>query len=497
MQKSIIIIGAGMGGLASGIFGQLNGYRTQIFEMHTIPGGQCTSWVRKGYTFDVCIHHLFGCGPGTKINRLWKELGAMPRQLVYTKDCASVVSQEGTMLHDFYDIEALERHLMELSPADIGVIKDYIKAIRTSASKDIWGELMLGSAGGIVKILPAVVPLLPYFRLTMQQFAERFSNPFLKKAFPLLEYSIPVVPFIIHLAKHAYGFNRDIAWPVGGSSAFARSIEKRYNELGGEVHYRQKVEKILVENNKAVGVRLSDGSEHRADFVISDADGRKTIMQMLDGKYVDQRIRDICAEPPDETNWAVHVFLGVNRDLSNEPSVLVMLLDRPVVIAGHENRSLEMQIYGFDKTMAPEGKGVIKVELVSTYSYWKKIYSDRTLYEEEKQKVVETVISILENHFPGIKNQVEVIDVPTLMTWERYMGGTHGFANMPKKKSNIITSLLGRGEERSLPGLSNFYFVGAWATSTGALFSNANSGKKVIKAICSVDGQRFIEEANI
>jgi phytoene dehydrogenase-like protein len=354
---------------------------------------------------------------------------------------------------------------------------------------------MLGSTGGVIKTLPAMLLLLPYFNLTMQQFAERFSNPFLKKAFPLLEYSIPFMPFIIHLAKHAYGFNRDIAWPVGGSSAFARSIEKRYKELGGEVHYGQKVEKILVENNKAVGVRLSDGSEHIADFVISDADGRKTIMQMLEGKYVDKRIHAICAEPPDETNWAAHVFFGVNRDLSNEPSALVMLLDRPMVIAGHENNSLEMQIYGFDKTMAPEGKGVIKVELISTYSYWKKIYSDRTIYDEEKQKVAQIVIGILENHFPGIKNQVEVIDVPTLMTWERYMGGTHGFANMPTKKSNIIASLLGRGEERKLPGLSNFYFVGAWATSTGALFSNAHSGEKVIKAICSVDGKKFLEEA--
>jgi phytoene dehydrogenase-like protein len=129
MQKSIIIIGAGMGGLASGIFGQLNDYRTQIFEMHTIPGGQCTSWVRKRYTFDACIHHLFGCGPGTKINGLWKELGAMPRELVYTKDCVSVVSTEGIMFHDFYDIEALESHLMELSPEDTRVVKDYIKPV--------------------------------------------------------------------------------------------------------------------------------------------------------------------------------------------------------------------------------------------------------------------------------------------------------------------------------------------------------------------------------
>src|SRR5450759_2231383 len=111
-----------------------------------------------------------------------------------------------------------------------------VKAIKTSVSKDLWRELMLGSTGGVIKTLPAMLPLLPYFNLTMQQFAERFSNPFLKKAFPHLEYSIPFAPFILHLAKHAYGFNRDIAWPVGGSSAFARSIEKRYKELGGEVH---------------------------------------------------------------------------------------------------------------------------------------------------------------------------------------------------------------------------------------------------------------------
>ena len=87
-----------------------------------------------------------------------------------------------------------------------------------------------------------------------------------------------------------------------------------------------------------MGVRLADGSEHRADLVISDADGRKTILELLDGRYMDDRIRGYCAEPPDETNWAVHVFLGVNRDLSGEPSSLVMLLDEPVTIAGHANR---------------------------------------------------------------------------------------------------------------------------------------------------------------
>lgn len=101
-SKSIIIIGAGMGGMAAGIYGQLNGYRTRIFEMHKVPGGQCASWQRKGYTFDACIHHLMGCSPRTRIYGLWQELGVMPRQLAYTKECVSVLSPEGKLFSRVY-----------------------------------------------------------------------------------------------------------------------------------------------------------------------------------------------------------------------------------------------------------------------------------------------------------------------------------------------------------------------------------------------------------
>lgn len=491
-EKSTVIIGAGMGGLAAGIYGQMNGYKTQIFEMHTLPGGQCASWKRKGYTFDACIHHLFGCSPGTKLNGLWTELGAMPRNMVYTQDCVSVASPDGRVFHDYYDLDKLEHHLKELSPADAKLIEDYIKGIQVFARKDFWGELMLGTWGGKVGMLPGMLPVLKWLKPTMQQVADRFSDPFLKRAFPLLEYSFPTMPFLLHLVKHGYGYTRDIAWPVGGSLEFARSIEKRYKELGGEVHYSQKVDQILTENDRAVGIKLGDGSEQRADMVISNADGRKTIMNMLGGRYIDERIKGLCGEPADETNWAVHVFLGVARDLSQEPSALVMLLDKPVTIAGHENESLEMQMYGFDKTMAPEGKGVIKVELVSTYSYWKALYADRSRYEEEKHKVAETVIELLERHYPGLKSQIETVDVPTLMTWERYMGGTYGFVNAPNKKPDLLGSLLGRGQEMTLPGLAGFYFVGAWATSVGTLFVNALSGKSAIKAICKADGKGFV-----
>jgi len=53
MGKSVIIVGAGIAGLSAGCYSMKNGFQTTIFESHSIPGGLCTAWKRKGYTFDI------------------------------------------------------------------------------------------------------------------------------------------------------------------------------------------------------------------------------------------------------------------------------------------------------------------------------------------------------------------------------------------------------------------------------------------------------------
>lgn len=493
-SKSIVIIGAGMGGMAAGIYGQLNGYRTRIFEMHKVPGGQCASWRRKGYTFDACIHHLMGCSPRTRIYGLWQELGIMPRELAYTKECVSVLSPEGKLFNDYYNLELLQQHMQQLAPGDTKMIDAYIDAIKPFTQKDIWGEIILGGHAALVKLLPFLAKTFKWLKPTMADMGMRFNDPFMRRAFPLLVYSIPVIPFMVHLARHGYGAMGDIAWPVGASAEFSASMARRYLELGGDINYCCRVERILTKGNKAVGVRLEDGTEEFADEVISNADGRKTLLELLEGRFLNKQLEGYCEEPEDETNWAVHVFLGVKRDLSREPSSLVMLLPEAVTIAGYELSSLEMQLYGFDRSMAPEGHGVIKVELFSRYSYWKELARDRASYEEEKAKVAAQVIDLLDGYFNGIKTQIEAVDVPTLLTWERFMGGTHGFANMPRKKPDLMSSLFKYGD-MVVPGLENFYFVGAWATSAGALFINAHSGKKAIRRICKKDGRSFMERS--
>ncbi len=493
-DTSIVIIGAGMGGLAAGIHAQANGYRTRIYEAHAVPGGQAATWTRQGYSFDGCIHHLFGCRPGSRLHALWSELGVMPRELAPTQECVAVMGSDGRLFVDYYDPDRLREHLHALAPGDRRASDAYVKAIERCARHDFFGEMIFGSKAKLLGMAPTFVALRPWFAATMADLGKQFRDPLLRNGLPLTAYSMPTNPAILHLVMHAYGMSGDIAWPVGGAAGLGRSMSERYRALGGELHLGQHVTEILTRDSKAVGVRLADGTAVDADIVISNADGRATIMNLLGGKFVDDKIRAYCQPNPagDETNWAVHVFLGVNRDLSDEPSSLVMLLDRPVEIVGHTCMSLEMQIYGMDPTMAPPGKGVIKVELFSRWTLWEELAKDPKRYKEEKERAADIVIGLLEKRWPGLRNDVEVIDVPTLITWKRFMGGDRGFVNMPTKKASFMGSLVLNKLDSRLPGLANFHLVGAWATSGGALFLNALSGRRVVSDICRVDGRRFV-----
>jgi phytoene dehydrogenase-like protein len=118
----------------------------------------------------------------------------------------------------------------------------------------------------------------------------------------------------LHLNFLAGCQNKTLGWPKGGSLSFARSIANRYERLGGRIHYRSRVSSILVEDNRAVGV-IADGAEHRADVVISAADGHSTIFGMLDGRFADDRIRRYYEAAPRHMDMALQVAFGVDRDM--------------------------------------------------------------------------------------------------------------------------------------------------------------------------------------
>ena len=146
---------------------------------------------------------------------------------------------------------------------------------------------------------------------------------------------------------------------------------------------------------------------------------------------------------------------------------------------------------GFDPTLAPAGKTVVEIMLASDYAYWKGIYDQRERYEAEKQQVAIEVIDRLERRFPGITSQVEIVDVATPVTTERYTGNWQGsIMAWP-----TTTETMGQEEmSKTLPGLDGFYMVGQWVEG-GGLPSVAPSGRDVIHIICHKDHRPFVTQA--
>ncbi len=132
--KRLLIIGGGISGLAAGCYAQMNGYETEIFEMHNLPGGLCTGWKRQGYTFDGCIHWLVGSNPRSQFHDFWLEIGALQGKTIINHDeYIRVEDRDGRTCVLYSDLNKLEEHLTELSPADQPMIKQLGRIIRRFA----------------------------------------------------------------------------------------------------------------------------------------------------------------------------------------------------------------------------------------------------------------------------------------------------------------------------------------------------------------------------
>lgn len=495
-SRHVVIIGAGIAGLSAASYLLRNGYRVTIAEQHTQCGGLCTSWKRKGYTIDYCVHWLMGTRDNSEFHTIWQELGALTNDdgsavpIVDFSDFTTIGLSSGETVCLYSDLSLLKAELLRIAPEDELMIDRFCRSLdrlsklsmpalteRQSIGRGI--RRFMGSAGSYLTILQHLEP--------MQSYAKRFKNPNLREMF------LTEIPGAWSLIALSMGLSQQplkgAGYTVGGSLNLAGNIERGIREMGGTLRYGTPVTGIMVSRDTATGVRLSDGSVIEADYVISAADGHQTVFSMLGGKYLSTSVREAYETYPLFPS-TVFVALGVDRDCKDLPHGFSPYFEEPITLPdGTIHHRFGVNVYHYDPTLAPPGKTLVTV-LMNTWSgqRWETLFKDdEEAYAAEKSRIAQQVIDRLEQVVPHISEQIEMVDVSTPRSVIRYtgnwQGSFEGFA--PTKKT------LGKQLPKHLPGLSHFAMIGQWTTPGGGLPTAAKDGRDIALKLCAEDGLGF------
>ncbi|MFJ6017423.1 phytoene desaturase family protein [Streptomyces sp. NPDC092952] len=509
-RPRVIVIGAGVAGMSTGCYAQMNGMNSRIFEKHVLPGGCCTAWSREGYIFDYCIEWLIGTAEGNEANQVWRELGALDGKTITNFEMFNrVVDETGRSVTFYNDPDRLERHLMELSPDDARLIRTFCRDLRRFTRIELYPFLTAPALRTVRERAALMRTVLPAFRLfwrtaatPMHTFADRFQDPLLRRAFRNIFFQDPEgFPLLPYLFNMAGAHHLNAGFPQGGSLGLSRSIEERYTSLGGRIDYRARVERVLVEDGRAIGIELRNGRRYFADHVVSACDGHTTIHGLLEGRFTGPRIDKLYDELLDRPGTlfpaVVSAFVGIRGELDGDRAHSTTYLLQPEDaerLPGALQNSIVVQLRShYSDGFAPPGKSVIHCTYFSDFGYWKALRSaDRKAYRAKKQQVARFVEEFLERTMPGMGERVDLVDVASPATTRRYTGNHDGSILAWKAFSeadDISAKLVGKDRMR-LPGLSGFSMAGQWV-GMGGLIRAASTGRFVVQYLCDELGVGF------
>ena len=498
MAEKVSIIGAGIAGLSAGCYLQMNGYQTEIHELHTLPGGLCTAWDRNGYTIDGCIHWLVGSKPGNSIYDAWNELIDMKQLQIFDHEIFYRFEDEGNCIRFYNNIDRLESELLTKAPEDKLIIGDYISAARKFSKMNFPlgkpRELYTLADGidALIRMGPYLGKLNKWSKVSIADFAARCKNPLLRKTMGNL--FVPEMSVVFAMITTAWMNNKTAGYPIGGSLKFSQLIAERYLKLGGKINYHSRIKEIITENDhgtvKACGVITADNQVHRSDFVISAADGYSTIYEMLGGRFIDKKTASFYKNELPFSSY-LQLSLGIDREIESEASSLIFPLAKPVIIdPANTITDISIRIHSFDPTLAPEGKTLLTA-LIPTREdeYWSNLrMNDFSKYKAEKERIIHEIAEGMENRLGSLLSHLEMKDLSTPATVVRYTnnwkGSFEGWVMTPKVGFSQLPM--------QLPGLRNFYMAGQWISPGGGLPTALISGRGVAGLICKKGRKKFV-----
>lgn len=409
-KYDVIVIGAGIGGLVCGTFLAKNGKKVLISEQHNIHGGYCTSFKRKGFTFDSAVHHIGACGKWGIVGRCFNELNV--DMDFYHLDPMDTLVFPSERIEIPADIEKYKGYLQERFPLE----KDNVASFFKEFIKLYWSIINNKEDSPFIS---------KYKDQTYSNTLDNFFSDLQLKAILAGQWgyigALPDEASTPAVCQMLINYLKDGAYfPIGGTQVFANAILKRFVDLEGEIILSSKVAKIFTKGDKVYGVALEDGKEIVADTVVSNVDAKQTFNSLLDCKVSGDFAKKIESMKESTSFFLLYLGMSSKIDLTTLKRGFYYKTDSPFTKNNWMYISVPTEI---DQTLAPENKQII-FTLVSLDKDYEEIDDWKAL----KDNLIESTIDYLEGFVPKLRDCIEVIDAATPKTLERYTLNSKGAA---------------------------------------------------------------------
>jgi len=479
-MKKVAIIGAGVSGMTAAIYCLKSGLDVTVYEKHNISGGLCTSWKRNGYSFEGAIHWINDSSVDDPIYRLWCETGILGNGIeVFRSDPYFVYTYKDTKINIYRDIQKLKNHFLEISPEDKKVIELLYRDVQAVRKL----KIPLFNIPGLkvrkknrinimmfLRMLPVLIKMGRFSKYSAKEYAAAFKHPGIRKA--LGEFIVYEKFSSLSLLHTMACFMDSGGYPKGGSLDLGRRMEDKIKTMGGKILFNKKVDKVIFDGKTAQGIEIQ-GEKILYDAVIITQD-LLTVKDLLDKQPKDKWIKDAENDPPVQTTFAC---IGVSDDLSDMPYAFA--IDHDINVGGIQYNCVKLTNYSEHKSYAPSGCTSLTIRFTGdSYAFWKEHKKNGT-YEEQKDLLAAELKKIIENNLPRLKDKIEVINIATPLTYERYTGSYKGA---------WMTVLL-KNKSASLPrcissDYKHLYFAGFRTRAPGGLPIAVISGFKAAQYVC-------------
>lgn len=500
----VVVIGAGLGGLSAAAYLAKAGKKVLVLEHHAVPGGYAHEFRRGKYRFEVALHALDGAAPGGWAYPALKELGVLDAVPFKRMDPFYTARFPKHEINAHADIVQYEAELVKNFPHE----RKGIHALIADLLETFWQVRRFGAEGeaGIrppVNQLPVEYPkMLAAISMSWDEYMSQFiQDAELKAVFSTLwgYYGLPpeklnaatfIFPWGSYHLSGAY-------FPQGGSMAISRALEATLKKFGGEIRYRQTVNKIEVRDGRAVAVETEKGLRVEADVIVSNANAPDTLLKFIGREHLPaDYVKRIEADKPSISNLVI--YLGLDCDLRAEGWHHHEMFWSD----GYDlNADYEASKKGdFDKTgigltyydlsdpgCAPEGGSILNILSLADWNsdnQWGtggnlENYSDNPQYNEIKNAAADALITRVEKLIPNLRKHIKYMEVGTPITNWRYSRNIGGaIYGSEQSVDNMYFNRL-----QAKTPIQNLFLAGAWTFAGGmsaALMSGRETSRRVI-----------------